>query len=218
MKKEQLLSAGLTEELATAVLKIHKDEIDGSYIPKHRFDDVNHELKTTKESLADRDKQIAELKKFEGDAQALQDKIKQLEDDNKKKDTEYQSKMAFESKKNAVRMALLEDENGKPHDTDMVLGLFNLDNIITDATTGKIVSGFKEQNESIRKEKAFLFGQKEQGNPGDNNGGTGFKFKGTNPADGDGGKGPDTAESYGKSLAAIKLGMMGVQTDSGSNE
>ena len=215
MTKEQLLAAGLSEEHATSVLKIYKDVIDGNFIPKHRFDSVNTELKTVKEQLAERDAQIGELKKFEGDSKELNEKIKQLETANKQKDSEYQANLATERKKNAVRMALLEDDKGKPHDTEMVMGLFNLDNIVLDETTGKITSGYKEQSENLRKEKLFLFEEKTD----PNNKGTGWKPRGNEPKDGEDNGAPDTSEAFGRSLAAVKLGMMGIKaagTDSGT--
>lgn len=212
MTKEQLLAAGLTEEQATNILKLHKEAIDGNYVPKHRFDEVNAELKATKEQVIERDKQITELKKFEGDSKALQEKITALENENAAKDKEYKANLALERKKNAIKLALLEDENGKPYDVDMVMGLFNLEQVIIDEETGKIRSGFKEQNEAIRKEKAFLFSPKEDANKGGDGKPAGWKPTGTPPADGDkGGGGADPSVSYGKSLAQIKLGMMGIK-------
>ena len=209
MTREQLLALGFTEEQVTNILKAHREAIDGNYVAKHRFDEVNGELKTSKEQLADRDKQIKELKKFEGDNKALQDKIETLETENKEKDKLHQENFALERKKNAIKLALLEDENGKPHDADMVMGLFNLEQVIIDETTGKITGGFKEQHENIRKEKAFLFGTKEE--PGTDKK-PGWKLAGTPPADGDkGGGGADPSISFGKSLAQIKLGMMGIK-------
>lgn len=212
MTKEQLLAAGFTEEQATNILKLHKEAIDGNYVAKHRFDEVNAELKTTKEQVIERDKQITELKKFEGDSKALQEKITALENANAAKDKEYKANLALERKKNAIKLALLEDENGKPYDVDMVMGLFNLEQVIIDEATGKISSGFKEQNDAIRKEKAFLFSSKEGVNKDGNDKPAGWKPAGTPPADGDkGGGGADPSVSFGKSLAQIKLGMMGIK-------
>ena len=205
MNKEQLLAAGFTEDQATSILGMYKKALDGQFVPKHRFDEVNTELKTVKEQLTERDTQIESLKKFEGDSKALTEKIKELETANKQKDTEYKASLALEKKKNAVRLALLEDEEGKPHDADMVMGLFDLEKIVCDETTGKITSGYKEQNENIRKSKSFLFEAK-----ADPTKPTGWKPAGQKPKDGDGNGSVDTSESYGKSLAAIKLGMMGI--------
>ncbi len=212
MTKEQLLNAGFTEEQATNILKLHKEAIDGNYVAKHRFDEVNGELKTAKEQVIERDKQITDLKKFEGDTKALQEKITTLESENATKDKEYKANLALERKKNAIKLALLEDENGKPHDADLVMGLFNLEQIVIDEATGKISSGFKEQNDAIRKEKAFLFSPKEDANKGGDGKPAGWKPAGTLPADGDkGGGGVDPSVSFGKSLAQIKLGMMGIK-------
>jgi len=206
MTKEQLLEAGFTEEQATNILKLHKEAIDSNYIPIHRFNEVNNELKTTRASLADRDKQIEGLKKFEGTAAELQAKVKELEDANKAADAKYKQELAAERKRNAVKLSLLDDAEGKPHDVEMVMSLFDLDAIEVDES-GKITKGFKEQCEAIRKDKAFLFASKtEPGKP------AGWKPAGTPPVDGDkGGQSTDPSVSFGKSLAQIKLGMMGVQ-------
>ena len=213
MTREQLLALGFTEEQVTNILKVHKETIDGSYVPKHRFDEVNGELTQSKDQVKERDTQIKELKKFEGDSKALQDKITELETANSDKDKEYQSNLALERKKNAIRLSLLEDENGKPHDAEMVMGLFNLEQVLIDEATGKITSGYKEQNDALRKEKAFLFGEKQPAGGGDDkNKNPGWKPQGQTPPDGNGGQGgTDPSISYGKSLAQIKLGMMGIQ-------
>ena len=206
MDKETLTAAGLSEDQITNVLKLHKEEIDSNYVPIHRFNEVNTELKTTKTSLTDRDKQIEGLNKFEGTAAELQTKVKELEDANKAADAKYKQELAAEQKRNAVKLSLLDDAEGKPHDVEMVMSLFNLDTIEVDES-GKITKGFKEQAEAIHKDKAFLFASKtDPGKP------AGWKPAGTPPPDGDkGGQSADPSVSFGKSLAQIKLGMMGVQ-------
>lgn len=210
MTKEQLLAAGFTEEQATNILKLHKEAIDGQFVAKHRFDEVNAELKSAKEQVTERDTQIKDLKKFEGDTKALEEKITALETDNADKAKDYQNKLNQVKKQNAVKLALLEDENGRPHDADMVMGLFNLEQITIDEATGKITGGFKEQAENVRKEKAFLFSSKETSGTEDKP--AGWKPAGNPPPDGDKGAGnKDASESYGKSLAQIKLGMMGIK-------
>ena len=209
MDKEKLIAAGLNEEQVTSVLKLHKEVLDGNYVPIHRFNEVNSELKTTRISLADRDKQIEDLKKFEGTAAELQDKVKKLEEANKVADEKHKQELAAERKRNAVKLSLLDDAEGKPHDVEMVMSLFDLDAIEVDES-GKITKGFKEQHETIRKDKAFLFASKT-----DSSKPAGWKPAGTPPADGDkGGQSTDPSVSFGKSLAQIKLGMMGVQPTS----
>lgn len=211
MNLQELLAAGFTEDQAKSILAMHKKAIDGNFVPKHRFDEVNGELKTVKEQVSERDTQIKNLKKFEGDSEALSKKLKEMEDANAAKDKEYKESLALEKKRNAIKLALLEDEAGKPHDADMVMGLFNIDQIILDESTGKISGGFKEQSENIRKEKSFLFAAKTDPAAGDPKP-AGWKPAGTPPADGDKGGAPtDPSISYGKSLAQMKLSMMGVE-------
>lgn len=213
MTKQQLIDAGLTEAQADAVLKIHKDTLDGSFVAKHRFDEVNTELKATKDQVKERDEQLKDLKKLEGDAQAFQTKIAELETANAEKDKTYNETLATERKKTAIKLQLLSDETGKPHDVDMVLGLFDLSKITVDEATGALTGGYKEQRESLAKEKAFLFAQKEQQSTGGQPGGH-WKPIGTEPKDGGQGAGSDTASSFGKGLAQMKLGMMGVNKQS----
>lgn len=216
MTKEQLLAAGFTDAQVENILKLHKEAIDGNYVAKHRFDEVNSEAKTAKEQLSERDKQIAELKKFEGDAKELKEKITMLEAANAERDTTYKTQLALERKKNAVRIALLEDESGKPHDVEMVMGLFDLEKISVD-DNGKITAGYADQHETIRKDKAFLFSEVQKNT---NKGGTGWKASGVEPKDSDKGAKTETDAfvGYGKSLAQVKLGMMGVKPAGTNNE
>lgn len=214
MSKEQLMQAGFTEEQATKILALYKADIDANYVPKHRFDEVNSELKTTKGLVADRDKQIKDLKKFEGTNQELQDKIKELEETNRNADTQHQETLKAERKKNAVRLVLLEDEKNRPFDTEMVLGLVDLTKVEL-GEDGKIVSGFKEQHDSLKKEKQFLFRTVKEP---DNNP-QGINFRGNTPPDGDpNNPSGNNPTDYGKSLASVKLGMMGITpVDNSSN-
>lgn len=209
MKKSQLIAMGLTEEQTTALLDMHKEVLDGKYVAKHRFDEVNNEMKVSKEQLAERDKQIKDLKKFEGDNQELQEKIAELEKMNSSKETDFKKKLALERKKNMVRLSLLEDEQGKPYDVDLVMNLFDLDSIKIDEEADKIVSGFEEQNAAIRGERGFLFSS---GSDTGSSEPSGWKPAGSPPVDGDKGSDPvDASIKYGKGLAQVKLGMMGIK-------
>lgn len=213
MNKDELMKLGLTEAQVESIIKAHKEVISGNFITKHRFDEVNNELKAVKESGAERTKQIESLKKFEGDNKALIEKLSLLEETTKQKEDELQAGLLLERKRNAIKLALLEDEEGKPFDAEMVLGLFNIDNIIVDEKTGQIISGYKEQNENIRKEKTFLFTPKPE-TPAQQTAPQGWKPAGTTPADGTKGQiTVDTSTAYGKQLAQTKLGMLGIKTE-----
>ena len=59
MNKEDLIAMGLTEEQAKKVM----DSLDGNFVTKTRFNEVNEENKTLKSLFSDRDKQLEDLKK-----------------------------------------------------------------------------------------------------------------------------------------------------------
>lgn len=203
MNKQQLQEMGLTEEQIKNVL----DGLKKGYVDKATYDQKEAEVKNLTEQVKERDTQIESLKKFEGDNGQLQEKIKEMETANKAKTDEYTKSLLQERKKSAVRFALLEDEGGKPYDVAMVAGMFNLDNINLNED-GSIANGFKEQNEALRKDKAFLFNAAQQ--QGQQNPGT--KRVGNTPADGTKNPpAPDTPENYGAKLAQSRLQMMGIK-------
>lgn len=197
MDKKKLLEKGLTEEQAKEVLELVKTE----YVDKTLLEQKTTELTALQKQLTERDNQIKSLKKFEGDNEALQKKLTEMEETNKAKTDEYNSTLLLERKKNAVKFALLEDEAGKPYDATMVAGMFNLDTINLNED-GTIANGFKEQNEALRKNKAFLFSESSD---------KGTKRFGTTPPDGKD-KPPvtDTPESFGARLAQTQLQMNGI--------
>lgn len=199
MDKKKLLEKGLTEEQAKEVLELVKTE----YVDKTLLEQKTTELTALQKQLAERDNQIKSLKKFEGDNEALQKKLTEMEETNKAKTDEYNSTLLLERKKNAVKFALLEDEAGKPYDATMVAGMFNLDTINLNED-GTIANGFKEQNEALRKNKAFLFSESSD---------KGTKRFGSTPPDGKD-KPPvtDTPESFGARLAQTQLQMNGITT------
>ena len=79
MTQESLVAGGLTQEQAKAVLDAHKTALTDKYVPKARLDEATAERDKAKELVKERDTQIAGLKKFEGDATALQTKVAELE-------------------------------------------------------------------------------------------------------------------------------------------
>ena len=83
MTKEQLIAMGLTDEQADKALAAHKAAIDGNYVTKERFNEVNTELKQAKDTIKERDGQLQELKDSAGGAEALKKQIAELQAENK---------------------------------------------------------------------------------------------------------------------------------------
>ena len=102
MTKEQLVEWGLTEEQADKVM----EGLNGSFVTKARFNEVNTELSAAKKTIGERDAQLEELKKASGDTKALQDQITQLQADNMKKDEDHANELKALKIGNAVELAL----------------------------------------------------------------------------------------------------------------
>lgn len=82
LKKEDLIKLGLSEEVAEKVEKELTEAMKG-YIPKARFDEVNTEKNKLKDTVAERDKQLEDLKKSTGDIEGLKKQIEDLQTTNK---------------------------------------------------------------------------------------------------------------------------------------
>lgn len=192
MNKEALIAAGFTEEQAKKILDLHKADINGNYIPKVRFDEVNEQLKNVKAELSERDTQIAGLKKFEGSGKELADKVKELQEQNKQKAAEFEKALKDNKIKNAVRASL----GDSVFDSALVMGLIDLSKVDLD-DKDEVKSGLKEQVEALKKDKAFLF--KEPNAPKKPS----IKVTGQTPADGgdDGDKDTSAAVAFAKQLA-----------------
>lgn len=196
--KEKLVSLGLTEELAQKVVDNFGTVIDGVYVTKERFNEVNSELTTAKKTISDRDKQIADLKDDENSNEELKKKIQELEKSNKEAAKEAEKAIAAERKSNAIKLELI----GKVHNSDVTMNLLKLDNIVM-GDDGKVKSGLKEQLDDLRKSDSYLFIPED--NKGSNQSGNPEPYvKGATPKDGEGGTPSNLTkgEQFAKSLAA----------------
>ncbi|NLY79809.1 MAG: chemotaxis protein [Lysinibacillus sp.] len=145
MNKEQLIALGLTEEQADKVIAGF-----GAMIPKSRFDEVNQAKKDLEKQIADRDKQLEELKKI--DAEGLQAKITELQQVNETAKKEFEAKLKETQLTSALKLALA----GKVHDADLVASLIDKEKIELDEN-GNIAKGLEEQIKSLQESKSFLF-------------------------------------------------------------
>lgn len=151
MTKEQLIAAGLSPEQADAVLKLHTAAIDGNYIPKATFEVEREKVKTLTADIAVRDTQIKELGAFKGTAEQLQTKVTELETKNATDKAAYDTKLT-EITNNAAVTAELQ---GKVHDVGDVISKLDFSKIVF--KDGKVVSGFTEQVDTLKKDKPHYF-------------------------------------------------------------
>lgn len=166
MNKQQFLDLGLTEEQAAKAEAESKRELE-TYVPKTRFDEVNNQKKDLEKTVKERDIEINDLKSKTGDNEALKKQIEDLQADNQKKDTEYQTQLKDLQISNAIKLAIAD----KAQDADLVSGLFDKSKLILNED-GKI-TGLDEQLKGLQEGKPFLFKaqEKQEENPP-----SGFKF------------------------------------------
>lgn len=153
MNKEELIAMGLTEEQAKKVM----DSLDGNFVPKSRFNEVNEENKTLKKSVSDRDKQLENLKKSSGDNAALQQQISDLQKQNADQEKAHSEELAQLKLDNAVEIALsgAKAKNGKA-----VKAMLDMSKVKM-GEDGKL-SGFDEQIEALKKSDAYMFDVQDQ--------------------------------------------------------
>lgn len=156
MTIDELLKAlNIAEEHLETARQYINSYLDGQYVPKSRFNEVNEEKKTVEGQLVERDKQLKELKKIKGDNEAFQSKIKELEEANKKAAADTAEQMKQLKIDSAIKVALAD----KAHDADIVANLFDKTKLIL-GEDGKI-TGLDEQLKTLQAEKAFLFKSQE---------------------------------------------------------
>ena len=176
MNKEQLIEMGLIEELATSVMK----ELDGNYVPKARFNEVNTELKQAKDQVKERDSQLETLKKNVGDSEELKKQIEALQNDNKTKDEAHAAEikqikidaavdkaLADAKAKNpkAVK-ALLDLAKAEISDDGTIKGLDAQIKTLSEAEDSKFLFDTDNTQNKNQNSKGFVPGQKKDGVPG----------------------------------------------------
>lgn len=183
--KEQLVQYGLTEEKAQEFID---KNIDGVFIPKARFDEVNEENKGLKSQIADRDTQLEQLKKSSGDNADLKAQIEKLQGENKTQKEGYEAQIAQIRLDNAVDSALTAAgaKNNKA-----VKAMLDMTGVKLDKEGN--LTGLKEQLDGVKKSDSYMFNA--AGSAG---------FKGTKPgAGGDGNPGGvDTSKMTYSEMAA----------------
>lgn len=176
MNKEKLMELGLTEELASKVVK----ELDGNYVPKARFNEVNSELKTAKDQVKDRDSQLETLKKSVGDSEELKKQIETLQNDNKAKDDAHAAEIKQIKIDAAVDKALADAKAKNPKavkalldlakaelaDDGTIKGLDAQIKGLTEAEDSKFLFEVDNSQNKNNNSKGFVPGQKKDGVPG----------------------------------------------------
>ena len=148
MNKEQLVKMGLSEAQADQVLGLLKD----NFVPMGRFNELNEEAKAAKETTAERDKQLEELKKSTGDTEALKKQIETLQADNKTKEDTYKAEIQKVKFDNALDLALT---GSKAKNIKTIKALLDVEKLkLKDDGS---LDGLNDQIEAIKKTDSYLF-------------------------------------------------------------
>ena len=155
MKKEELIELGIAEDTAKQVMALHGKTVT-------TLNSQITDLEAEKTSLEEQSTtNQAELDKLKESAKGNEDLTKQLADLQTKLDqakTDSETKLAEQKKDFAIKLALKE---AAALDEDIVLSQLDRDTIKVD---DKGLQGFKEQLDSLKESKPFLF-QKEEKEP-----------------------------------------------------
>lgn len=198
--KDKLVKLGLSDELAQKVVDNFGDIVDGAYVTKERFNEVNKEKKTLEGTVAERDKQLEQIKKDNESNEDLKKTIQDLQQANKDAKAEADKALAAERKSNAIKLELM----GKVHNPDVVMNMLKLDDIIMDEGTGKVKSGLKEALKGLQQTDSYLFiPEGDDGSKGNNQSGANAFVKGATPKDGEPSKPSNLskAEQFAQNLA-----------------
>lgn len=152
MKKEDLIAMGLTEDQAKKVM----DSLDGNFVTKSRFNEVNEENKQLKTQISERDTQLETLKKSSGDNEALKQQIADLQKANADAKAAHDQEIARLKLDNAVEAAL---SAAGARNNKAVRSLF--DESKFKVTADGQVEGLSDAIKAVQKSDAYLFADKQ---------------------------------------------------------
>lgn len=173
--KELLKKLGVGDEEVDKIDAEVAKELPKHFVAKAQYNDVVEARKKAEKDVADRDKQLEDLKKAAGSNEELKKQIETLQTENKSAKEKYEAEAKELRMNAAVKLSLA----GKVHDPDIVAGLLDKTKIELD-DSGAIKAGLDDQIKALQESKAFLFVSEDKG---------GFQFKGAKPPEAGGGNG-----------------------------
>lgn len=157
MKKEEFIALGISEELAAKAEKASLKELEG-YVTKEQLDTLNAENKNLKQSVADRDKQLDDLKKANGDNEELKQQIETMKQQNTEQEKAHKAEIAQIKLDNAIDAALTA---AGAKNTKAVKALMDVSKVKL-GEDGKLME-WDEQLKAVQKSDAYLFEDKKGG-------------------------------------------------------
>jgi len=151
--KELLKKAGIEEEKVDSVIGDINKELPKYFIPKDKYNEVAEAKKKLETDIAERDKQLEQLKAAAGSNEELKKQIETLQAENKKAGEEWQAKVAQMQLDFAIEKALAAAKAKNPK---AVKALLDLEKVKLD---GEQLLGLDDQLKELQKSDAYLFGE-----------------------------------------------------------
>ena len=155
MTREFLEEKGITDkEVINAILNKYHEGIKDYKEKAEKFTTIDTENKNLKEQIAERDKDLKELKKI--DVKEMQNKIDELENKNKSM-KEESDKQLLETKKNLlIENSLI---SSKAKNLKAIKGLLDIEKITVENDS---IKGLDEQINALKQSDSYLFNVEQQ--------------------------------------------------------
>ena len=150
--KELLKKAGIEEGKVDGVIADINKELPKHFIPKDKYNEVAEAKKQLEADIAERDKQLEQLKNAAGNSEELKKQIEDLQKANKEATEEWQKKMAQMQLDFAIDKALTA---AKAKNTKAVKALLDMDKVKLD---GEQLLGLDDPLKALQQSDPYLFG------------------------------------------------------------
>jgi len=151
--KEILKKAGIEEGKVDGVIADINKELPKYFIPKDKYNEVAEAKKKLETDIAERDKQLEQLKAAAGSNEELKKQIETLQAENKKASEEWQAKMAQMQLDFAIEKALATARAKNPK---AVKALLDMGQVKLD---GDKLLGLDDQLKALQQSDSYLFGE-----------------------------------------------------------
>ena len=156
MNREFLKELELEKDVIDKIMAEHGKAINEVKEKADKVDSLESQIEDYKTQLSDRDKQLEELGEKAKDNEELNNRIKELQDENKQTAQDYENKLIEQQKNFAIQSAL---RDANVHDPDLATKALDTEGITF--KDGKLI-GLDEQLNDLKANKAFLFKQEQQ--------------------------------------------------------
>src|SRR5690625_2628998 len=149
MNREFLKELGLSDEQVESVMKEYGKSINDLKEKADKVEGLESQIEDYKNQIEERDNQLEELKKI--DAEGLQAKIDELQQQNEATKTEYEEKLQKQAFEHKLESTLAQ---AKAKNVKAVKALLDLDTIKLD---GDELLGLEEQLNNLKENESYLF-------------------------------------------------------------